>query len=91
MAMGFGKMSKTALASAALATAGLLAPASANAQVWYSPGCIAYFEGQCAASWQAQGFASYSACVAFYTETACRGYVIYPDYAPVPPGDGRDD
>lgn len=70
--------------AAALAFAGLLAPASANAQVIYLPGCIAYYEDQCAAGWQAQGFASYSACVAFYTETACKGYVTYPDYGTVP-------
>ncbi|HYI41239.1 MAG TPA: hypothetical protein VE053_13065 [Allosphingosinicella sp.] len=77
--------------AAALTFAGLLAPASANAQVIYLPGCIAYFEGQCAASWQAQGFASYSACVAFYTETACRGTVIYPDYSSASPSANRPD
>jgi hypothetical protein len=80
MPMEFGKISKTLLASAALASLGLLAPASANAQVWYSPACIQYYEGQCAANWQAQGFASYSACVAYYKEAVCKGYTVYPDY-----------
>lgn len=83
-------LKNTAGLAAALAFAGL-AHAPASAQVIYLPGCIAYYEAQCAASWQAQGFASYSACVAFYTENVCKGYVIYPDYGALPVGTGRDD
>ncbi len=84
----YKRISGTLLASAALATVGLLAPASANAQVWYSPGCIEYFTNYCAANWQAQSFASPAQCVAHYKETACKGYTTYPDYL-VSPTTGR--
>ncbi len=76
------------LASAALATVGLLAPASADAQVWYSPACIEYFTNYCAANWQAQSFASPAQCVDHYKETVCKGYTTYPDYL-VSPAVGR--
>ena len=83
----FERMSGRLLASAALATAGLL-PASANAQVWYSPACIEYFTNYCAANWQALGFASSAQCVEHYKETVCKGYTTYPDYL-VSPTVGR--
>jgi hypothetical protein len=91
MAKTFKRMSGTLLASAALAIAGLLAPASAHAQVWYSPGCIAYFTNYCAANWQALGFASSAQCVEHYKETACKGYITYPDDYLVPPTVGHID
>jgi hypothetical protein len=87
MMKGFKKVSGVLLASATLAAAGLL-PASANAQVWYSPGCIDYFTNYCSANWQALGFTSSAQCVDHYKETVCKGYTTYPDYL-VSPTIGR--
>ena len=87
MLNGLKRMSGTLLASAALAAAGLL-PASANAQVWYSPACLEYFTNYCAANWQALGFTSSAQCFEHYKETVCKGYTSYPDYL-VAPATGR--
>ncbi len=77
--------------AAALAAAGLMMPAPAQAQVWYSEACIQYYKDQCAANWQSQGFASSAQCAEHYKETVCKGYVIYPDGYLVSPSTARND
>lgn len=72
MPMGFRKMSRALLASAALTTAGLLVPASAKAQVGYDAWCVQYFKNWCANRWQVEGFASFSECWTYYKELQCR-------------------
>ena len=84
-------LKRAAGVAAALATAGLLMPASAQAQVWYSEACIQYYRDYCAANWQSQGFASSAQCAEYYKETVCKGYVIYPDYSPASPSANRPD
>lgn len=72
MPTGFGRKGGTLLASAALATASLMAPASAKAQEPYNAWCVQYFKNWCAGHWQAEGFASFSECWTFYKELQCR-------------------
>jgi hypothetical protein len=69
--------------AAAVAAAGLLMPAPAQAQVWYSEVCIQYYRDYCAANWQRQGFASSAQCADWYKENACRGTTIYEEYSSV--------
>ena len=78
--------------AAAIATAGLLMPAPASAQVWYSEACIQYYRDYCVANWQRQGFASSAQCADFYKENACKGSVIYQEYSSLAvPSTGRPD
>lgn len=74
MRKGFKKTSGTLLASAALAVAGLMAPASASAQevVIYNGWCSQYFKNWCAGRWQIENFTSFSECWAYYQELQCR-------------------
>ena len=76
--------------AAAVAAAGLLMPAPAQAQVWYSEACIQYYRDYCAANWQRQGFASSAQCADWYKENACKGTVIYEEYSPVASANRRD-
>ena len=76
---------------AALATAGLLMPAPAQAQAWYSEVCIQYYRDYCVANWQRQGFASSAHCAEWYKENACKGSVIYEEYHSVSPSANRPD
>lgn len=76
--------------AAAMAAAGLLMPAPAQAQVWYSEVCIQYYQNYCAANWQSQGFASSAQCADWYKENACRGTTIYEEYSPVSAASRRD-
>ena len=76
--------------AAAVAAAGLLIPAPAQAQVWYSEVCIQYYRDYCAANWQRQGFASSAQCADWYKENACKGSVIYEEYSPVSSANRRD-
>ena len=76
--------------AAAVAAAGLLMPAPAQAQVWYSEACIQYYRDYCAANWQRQGFASSAQCADWYKENACKGSVIYEEYSPVSSANRRD-
>ncbi len=83
-------LGRTSAIAAAIAAAGLMVPASAQSQVWYSEACIQYFRDYCAANWQSQGFASAAQCTDHYKETMCKGYTTYPDYL-VPPSADRVD
>ena len=76
--------------AATMAAAGLLMPAPAQAQVWYSEACIQYYRDYCAANWQRQGFASSAQCADYYKENACKGSVIYEEYSPVSSANRRD-
>lgn len=76
--------------AAAVAAAGLLMPAPAQAQVWYSEACIQYYRDYCAANWQRQGFASSAQCADWYKENACKGSVIYEEYSPVSSANRQD-
>lgn len=70
MMNGFRRMSGTLLASAALATASLLVPASAYAQSAYVPPCVISVRNLCFNNWQ-QGYESYAECVEILTEALC--------------------
>lgn len=73
--------------AAAVAAAGLLAPAPAQAQAWYSEVCIQYYIDYCQANskgqanWQRQGFASSAQCADWYKENACKGTTMYEEYS----------
>ncbi len=75
--------------AATLAAAGMMAPAPAQAQVWYSEACIQYYRDYCAANWQRQGFASSAQCAEYYKENACKGYTSYEEYSSVSPSARR--
>lgn len=70
--MTFGKKTRTLLASAVLATTSLAAPASAQWGPGYDTACVLYFRNWCANRWQVEGFASFSACLIFYSDLHCR-------------------
>jgi len=73
MAKLFKRMSGRLLAWAALAGAGLMVPASVNAQdVYYNGWCVQYFKNWCAGQWQAENFASFTECWDYYKELQCR-------------------
>jgi hypothetical protein len=77
--------------AAAIAAAGLLVPAPAQAQVWYSEACVQYYTDICAANWQSMGFSSAAKCVDHHKETVCKGEIYYPDDYLVPPSAERLD
>ena len=66
----FRRMSGTLLASAALATASLLVPASAYAQSAYMPPCVISVRSYCLFNWQT-GWESYDECIEILTEALC--------------------
>lgn len=79
MAKTFKRMSGTLLASAALATAGLLATAPAQA---IDMRCRNAVHAYCSANWQAAGYYDYWDCFVAQTESVCH----YPNYGePGPP------
>ena len=85
--LGNINLKRTMGLAAALAATGLLAPAPAQAQAWYSEVCIQYYIDYCQANskgqanWQRQGFASSAQCADYYKENACRGTTIYEEYS----------
>ena len=93
--LGNINLKRTMGLAAALAATGLLAPAPAQAQAWYSEVCIQYYIDYCAANskgqanWQRQGFASSAQCADYYKENACKGTTVYEEYAGVSPSSVR--
>ena len=86
----FEKPSGTLLALAALATAGLFVPASADARPIYDPGCVRAVEAHCAANWEAHGWYSYDECV-YENVTAVCWYPGYEIPGLVSPPASRND
>ena len=89
------KLERMTAVAAAVAAAGLLMPAPAQAQVWYSDVCVQYYIDYCAANskgqanWQRQGFASSAQCADWYKENACRGTTMYEEYSLIPSANRR--
>jgi hypothetical protein len=84
-------MGRTAALAAAVAAAGLMVPAPAQAQAWYSEACVQYYIDICAANWQSMGFSSAAKCADHHKETVCKGEIYYPEDYLVPPSAERLD
>lgn len=79
MSNGFKRKAGSLLASAALATAGLLIPASADARPLYDWRCEQRMHDYCAANWEAEGYPYYQTCVDELIFETCY-FGIYPPY-----------
>jgi hypothetical protein len=82
---------RIAALAAAVATAGLMVPAPAQAQAGYNEACVQYYIEICEANWQSMGFPSAAKCAYHHKETVCKGEIYYPDDYLVPPSAERLD